>query len=425
VPATPSMMLVVAQLPPLTVMLASVLVAVAQQWAGAASTVDRTEDFRSVGFPDGRKIARDSQGNLYVAYRKKDSAGIYQVYVAKSEDGGATWCKPESPIATLNTDHQRVPSIAIDGHDVLHVVWYGKGPTDSGANERQIKYTNSKDRGATWSPWVSVGGEVRGYRGQDIWQEHPTIYVDGNNHLYVVWQGRDDAFRVASQCKFSKSVDGGSTWSTWRNVSPSNSNLSRPTLVTNTDGSRLYVLGYGGSGIQQILFSISADGGSTWSTWSPINASRNDQRHVSVAIDGTDHLHAVWREVNSSGKAEVEYSIYSGSKWTAPLTVSANAASYQFFPSIAVTAFNTVAVVWTETSSASGCPREDPSSGQIRWSYRNSGGVWRRGLIPGGERNSIYATLRFGGHNNGGNVDILWLRKAGLLYDIVTARLMY
>lgn len=39
--------------------------------AFTVNTIDATEDYRALGYPDGRKLVRDSSGKLYVAYRKK------------------------------------------------------------------------------------------------------------------------------------------------------------------------------------------------------------------------------------------------------------------------------------------------------------------------------------------------------------------
>src|SRR3569832_249672 len=76
----------------------------------AATSVDHTEDGLALGYPDSRKIARDSQGNLYIAYRKKYrqvSSTLYHIFVAKSTNAGSTWTVLNSnrPIETVG-DYQ-------------------------------------------------------------------------------------------------------------------------------------------------------------------------------------------------------------------------------------------------------------------------------------------------------------------------------
>jgi len=73
-----------------------------------------------------RKLVRLSDGTLYEIYGKQ-LAGKYQVYVKKSEDDGATWTD-ETLISTytdMEDYDQERPSIAVDSDDCLHVLWHG------------------------------------------------------------------------------------------------------------------------------------------------------------------------------------------------------------------------------------------------------------------------------------------------------------
>jgi hypothetical protein len=380
------------------------------------SQVDETDDYRGLGYTDQRKIARDSNGNLYLAYRKKYPTGqsaCYHIFVSKSSDNGASWTvlNQNAPIERTGDCAQRVPTIAVDDRDVIHVAWYGKDPDNTGDNQRQIKYARSTDGGATWSDWINVA-KVPGYRGQPLWQEHPVLYVGARDTIYIVWQGLDSTYSSASQAKFVKSADGGATWDAWKNVSPmSRRNQSRPTIVTTNDGNRLYILAYGGvDGVQQIIWTTSADRGDTWTPWSAVAPSAGDQRHVSVVLDSSDHLHAVWREVDGSGTTQIEYCTYNGKSWSAATSVGAYPAMYQFFPSIAVTSKDTLWVVWTESASPSDYPEDNPTDGQIWYVSKPAGGAWsRRIMLTPQSGASIYASLRWGHYNNGGNIDVIWL----------------
>ena len=99
-----------------------ILLSSASWTAVGQTTFGTSEDVKAMGYPDGRKIVRDSNGNLYGTFRKKYNS-YYQIFVSKSTNGGSTWTVPANPIATVSGSfHQRVPSIAIDSHDTLHVV---------------------------------------------------------------------------------------------------------------------------------------------------------------------------------------------------------------------------------------------------------------------------------------------------------------
>lgn len=386
----------------------------------AAVPIDETEDYRAIGYTDQRKIARDSRGNLFVAYRRKHrTRGLhrYHIFVARSADQGASWTvlNNNTPVERVGDYTQRAPAIAVDRDDVLHLVWYGNDAGNSGENERQIKYARSSDGGASWSGWINLA-EVPGYAGQRLWQEHPAVHVGRAGDVYVVWQGMDATYQAASQVKFARSTDGGLTWSAWWNVSPaSRGNRSRPTLVASRDGGRLYILAYGDvSGRQQILWTTSDDGGSTWAAWLAVATCDADQRHVSVALDSRDRLHAAWRQEDRSGKTQVHYAGYDGRSWSAPLAVGPNGAAYQFFPSIAVTRDDRLWLAWTESTGPSGYPSDDPRDGQVCYVSRPAGGDWsRRALLAARGDTQIYASLRWGRYDNGGNVDLVWLDNAG------------
>jgi hypothetical protein len=379
--------------------------------------VDTTEDYRALGYPDQRKVARDSRGRLYVAYRKKyriDGLLRYHVFVARSDDGGATWGVPAGgPIERVGDYTQRVPALAIDADDVLHVVWYGNDAASAGENERQIKYARSANGGQSWSAWANVA-PLAGYRDQRLWQEHPTIDVAAGM-LYVAWQGMDAEHPTASQAKFTRSDDGGRSWAPWRNVGAGPGNRSRPAIVAAHSGARVYLLAYGAAGgTQQLVWSSSDDRGDSWAPWSQVAPSGADQRHVSIALDSRDRLHAAWRQAEPAGRPQVCYAVYDGQGWSAPLAIGPSQAACQFFPTIAVAPGNRLYVAWTEAPDPSGCPADDPKSGQIVYASRPAGGAWGPPeALAGAGTAAIYPCLRRGAYLDGGALDIIWLENDG------------
>lgn len=387
---------------------------------GGAVQVGQTEEYKAMGYPDARKIVRDSADNLYVAYRKKyvqDNVEEYHIFVSKSIDGGQTWqlANGRGPIEQVGDYNQRVPAIAIDSADTLHVVWYGNDAESEGKNERQIKYSRSADRGRTWSDWVNLA-QIHGYRDHGLWQEHPTIYaqaVDGANRLYVAWQGRDRDYD-RSQVKFIMSPDGGHSWNSWVNVSPSEDmNYSRPTIVTSPDGGIIYLLAYrGADGRQQIVWTQSTDDGLTWAPWAPVAAGDCDQRHVSVAVDGRGNLHAVWRQRPCTGgdddrPSQIHYAVYDGT-WSRPVMVGPNPAAYQVFPTVTVTADQMVWVAWSETDEASSFPKENPGSGSIFYTSGH-GEDWSKRSQVREATNDVYPSLGRHLPGRGQHVDLVWL----------------
>jgi hypothetical protein len=374
--------------------------------------VDTTEDYRALGYTDQRKLARDSRGTLYAAYRKKDSRGdseCYHIFVSKSTDNGKTWSAVRGgmPIEQADDCMQRVPSLIVDTADVIHVVWYGRDKQHNDGNDRQIKYARSADGGATWSAWRNVA-EVPGYDGSALWQEHPTIAADGKL-LYIVWQGLDRDSGNASRAKFIKSTDGGATWSAWRNVGAARQNQSRPVLLAARDA-RLFLFAYGNvGGVQQIIWTTSADSGDTWEPWRAVAPADADQRHVSAALDASDRIHLVWRQMDGAGASSIRYAMYDRGSWSAATPVGVAPGEYQFFPSIAISG-DTVWVAWTETTERSGAPEDDPATGQIVYVSRAAGSTWSpRATLAPGSHTSIYVSLYANPGDRRAAVDAIWL----------------
>lgn len=382
---------------------------------GSAFVDGNPDDDEAMGYTDQRKIVRDSHGALYIAYRKKTANDVLRIFVARSTDDGTTWSvlNNNQPIDDVGDYTQRHPAIAIDSSDVLHVVWYGNDANHND-NDRQIKYSQSRDGGASWSSTRNIA-EVTGYSGEEYWQEHPTLFVRGTT-LNVAWEGFDAGSRDEQQVKITRSTDGGANWSPVQDVARDTTRShSRPTIVTNGDGSQKYILAYGSDGKnQQIIWSRSNDSGATWSKWQAIAPNSYDQRHVSVVIDGNNQLHAVWRQkIDGSDKPQIVYATFNGSTWSAPVALGANTGAWQFFPSIAVTSQNALYVVWTESETGSSYPNEAPKSGNIIGVTRPAGGAWsERTMLNLKNTQAVYGSLRWGGVDTGGAVDVVWLQRA-------------
>jgi hypothetical protein len=118
--------------------------------------VDLSSDPQTTGYPDSRKIVRDANGNLYLAYRKKASDGFLHIYVARLAAGSSTFTNTGQSIETTQIPYtQRVPSLTVDENNGIHVAWYGPDANSAGPNERQIRYTRSlgtSGSAITWAP---------------------------------------------------------------------------------------------------------------------------------------------------------------------------------------------------------------------------------------------------------------------------------
>lgn len=176
---------------------------------------------------------------------------------------------------------QRNPSLGADGSGNIYVAW-----DDSRDGDKNIYFSKSVDGGLTWSDDKRVDDDTNNGT-----QVNPSLGVDGSGNIYVAWQ---DSRNGATDIYFSKSTNGGSTWSANTRVDNSAQQLFVPSLTVDGSGN-IYVVWYNGN-FDKISFSKSTDGGSTWS-----NDIRLDQPHTdnwksstSLSVDGSGNVYVAW-----------------------------------------------------------------------------------------------------------------------------------
>ncbi|NJQ97059.1 MAG: exo-alpha-sialidase, partial [Hydrococcus sp. CSU_1_8] len=252
---------------------------------------------------------------------------------------------------------------------------------EPGQNDRQIFYAQApaKAKGKmSWTKPLLLAGGVPGFARvtpeQRLWQEHPVIHATPQGHLAVVWEGKDDAHPVKAQIKVTYSRDDGATWSQWQNIpGEPNSYYSRPTIVSTADGKIIYVVAYATRRDQEdthLVWTQLALGnnqlGDDWQAWQYVTeqtstapcSGQQDQRQVSLVIDGADRLHAVWQQPASADviATQICYAQLANGRWGKPQLLAANPKVYQSFPNITVDKDNRLWAVWNEF---------DPSTGRF------------------------------------------------------------
>ncbi len=336
------------------------------------SQVDQISDAKGLGYSGQRKMAVDSAGDVYLAYRKAPPGlSESEIYVAMSQDNGKSWTDlGGGPVAIVNAppvmsgttegggtgSDQRVPSIAIDSKNQVHVVWYGRDQVYNGTNERQIKY--ARWNGAAWSPWINIS-PVPGYFESVYWQEHPVIIVDRNDMLHVLWEGADSGSAGVQQIRHSASTDGGITWTKWENIFPlDSSGQSRPDAVVDKNGN-LYTAWYGGVSGQtgtRIKYARWDASSRTWGQPQIVAGIEGfNQKHVSLAIDKSNTLRLVWDGPdNSNSNSLVKYSSLnlnlSSPAWSAWTNINPITQPSQSDPTISIGPAGIVLVAWQEWS---------------------------------------------------------------------------
>jgi len=312
---------------------------------GSGGTIDDTP----TEYNNGRKIARDSNGTLYcVFYRARTTDAKTNIVCGKSTDNGTTWTCYN--ITNDGTYAKLYPSIAIDSNNKLHVVWQGYNVIRPA--RYQIEYSNSIDGGITWSTKYNISRNIAYH------QYAPSIAIDSSNVLYVVWYGTWSAGAPGSSTniRFSKSTNSGLTWSLVTNITAVANNKLYPSIAIDSNN-KLHVVWQGYNSVQtakyQIEYSNSTNGGTTWST--KYNISRNiatyNQLAPSIAINSTNGLYVVWHGMHSGSTTynmvRFSKSTNSGLTWSTPTNLTTpSSTNTNTYPSISIDSGNKIHVLW-------------------------------------------------------------------------------
>lgn len=247
-------------------------------------TDDTNADYRA-------PLVVDSDYAIHVVWGRDEGSDGWtdSIYYSKSTDNGTTWSTPvkiggPGAESEPHTNAALVPYIALDSTDGIHVVWHGTSP---GYTNNQVLYTSSNDGGLTWTAEDNLA-EIQSAGGN----QHPRIVTEGNNNLYVVWGGG------CSNIWFTKSIDGGSTWSSPSWIDYENGGVyEKPDIAIGPDG-KLHVtmidssieIGHTGD----VCYFSSINSGTSWSNGEVI--------YTSISVN-RDHFATI--EVNSEGTIQI------------------------------------------------------------------------------------------------------------------------
>jgi hypothetical protein len=175
-------------------------------------------------------LAADADGNFYFAHLDSDSAfQRVDLVVAKSTDGGRSF-------GALSVAHHGIgngPGASFPDKDYIGVdTWAGspfKGNiyvawTELSARGYQITVAVSRDGATTWSPAINVGPAISA-PSESALDALPVAAPDGT--VYLFWDDAFSTITATTRIRFSKSKDGGRTWSLPADVA---SNLLSPSI---------------------------------------------------------------------------------------------------------------------------------------------------------------------------------------------------
>jgi len=311
---------------------------------GANVRVDDTGT--STSEQQGPSLAVDTTGNIYTVWDDDRGGGVghSDIYFAKSTDGGTSFGPNVRVDDTGTSDSwQSDTSVTVDATGNIYVVWY-----DRRNGNWDMYFAKSTNGGASFGPNVRVDNSGT----STSEQRHPSIAVDPNGNIYVVWydkrNGNWDIY-------FAKSTNGGVSFGPNVRVDDTGASTSvqvYASVCTDANG-RIYVVWIDNrNGNWDIYFARSTDGGVSFESNVQVDDGRayiQSQNIPSVAADPAGNIYVVWH-ASLTGNWDIYFarSTDGGVSFGPNVRVDDTGAStsVQSFASIATDINGNIYVVW-------------------------------------------------------------------------------
>src|SRR5579864_8326913 len=277
------------------------------------------------------QIAVDSNGAIYLAW-EDDTATNSNILFSRSTDGGATFSTPVN--LSKSSGFSFNPRIAIGGAGSVNVVWEDETPSNT-----NIMFSHSTNAGATFGTPINLSND-------SAESGSPQIAVDTAGDIYAVWE--HDSLNLG--IFFSRSTDGGVTFSTPAVLSVSTLGSFSPQIALGPNGSIGVVWEDDVSLTSDISFSYSADHGATFSFPQSLSYHTGNSVSPEVAIDLTGNIDVVW-ENDSPGNFDVFFSrsADNGATFSTPQNLSHGSGDAQN-PRIGLDAKGNINLVWDDNT---------------------------------------------------------------------------
>gem|GEM_PF-932597 len=259
---------------------------------------------------DGTASVAGAAPDVWVATWASDdpTAGVVgvnaDVVFSRSTDSGATWSSPAAIYADAAVYEAGGPTIVSDGAGELVTVFQGSKFVPG------TFVVRSTNQGVTWSAPVSVGS------GKGL----PHLATDGAGTWVTAWGTQAQLPVFDDHVKFSRSTDGGATWSPEAVLSPGDDTdglyADDPRLATDRSGVwvAVWLVAFDGLRIAR-----STDNGATWgAAYAVHDPGETDESAVDIATDGSGTWIITWAAVTPDDAGDDLYAVRStdnGATW--------------------------------------------------------------------------------------------------------------
>jgi hypothetical protein len=293
--------------------------------------------------------------------------------------------------------------IAIDANGNINAVWI-----DNGSGYFAVLFSRSSNAGASFSAPLNVSNHPgSGATG-------PQIGLDPKGNICIVWNDNSSGNYASF---FTRSIDGGSSFSAPLLISNSGATSAGGVrIAVDANGNINLVWADNSPGYSAIFFSRSADGGASFS--SPINISNNSLGAGSpgIGLDSQGNIYAVWEGSSTVAGAP------SGTTQDAFLSVSAKGGTFStpvnfsndqlpLFvsnPQVLATSMNSINLLW-ETEQATG------NNLSLHYRPASNGGA-TLGPISSSSDDGQYDQVAPSAHmvlDSTGAINVIWQQNSG------------
>ena len=187
------------------------------------------------------------------------------------------------------------PQIAVDFGGNINAVW-----EDDTASNSNILFSRSTDGGATFFPTPMKLSNSLGC------SFNPVMAVDVSANINVVWQDSPDCRFRTSTIFFSRSTDGGITFSAPMNLSETiiSAFYSIPQIAV--AAGNISVVWESDTGNLGIWFRSSSDGGATFSEPKMLSTNTGGSIDPQIAVDKSGNINVVWED-DIAGHSDISF----------------------------------------------------------------------------------------------------------------------
>jgi hypothetical protein len=225
-------------------------------------------------------IAIDPTGNIYIVWLERIYRGgvdKYEIHGSLSVDNGATW---SSSVTISEILYESPPKLAVSNLGLLAIAWRSGASTDKG----EIYFSLSANHGALWTTPVNISKT-------STESVLPDITFDYAGNIYIVWK---DQIAQNAEILAVKSQDNGTTWTTALNISNTAGYSRSPSIQADLIGNIDAVWMDQTPGNYEVYFSRSTDGGTTWSQAVNVSNTTGDSQNPKLGLNSMGYLFIAW-----------------------------------------------------------------------------------------------------------------------------------